>query len=137
MRTSHSSDDPIETLSDDECQRYLREGGVACLGLSATALRPVNFVLDEKALVLRTGEGRILDAARGRQGAGLMLHGIDKLEHTGWSVVVRGVLVERPTDDRHLALPLRPWASGKKDRFVALLAHEISGRRIPPGRGNR
>ncbi len=137
----HDEAPAVRALSVDECWRRLSEGGIACLGLSAAGeppvLRPVNFAVDGELLIVRTGEGRILDTARRRDGASLLLHGIDKLEHTGWSVVACGILQERESDARHLALPLRPWASGQKDRFVALRVEEVSGLAIPPGRGNR
>ena len=134
-------EDAIETLSPEECRRRLSEGGVACLALpevdGAPVLRPVNFVLDDDALVVRTGEGRIFDAAQRSVPAALLLHGIDKLEHTGWSVIATGALTEREGDARHDALPLRAWAPGRKERFVALALEELSGLRILPGRGNR
>jgi len=115
-------------------------GGVGCLGMpgpGAPILRPVNFALDGEALIVRTGEGTILDAARRGDPASFELDGIDRLEHTGWSILVTGVLAERPTDEAHLRLALRPWASGQRDRFVSLSLDEVVGRRIPSGQGNR
>jgi len=52
-------------------------------------------------------------------------------------VVVVGGLKELAADDTTAKLPLRAWASGQKDRFVALALEEVSGLRIPSGRGNR
>ena len=107
-------DDGLEVrqLAEDECWRRLSEGGVACLGLNAPGeapvLRPVNFAVDGDVVIVRTGEGRIMDTARRCDAASLLLHGIDKFEHTGWSVVASGILHERESDTRHLALPLRP-----------------------------
>lgn len=123
-----------------ECLRRLADGGVGRLavrGDEAPRLRPVNFVLHDDQVVVRTGEGEILRAARRNEPASFEIDGIDGLEHTGWSVVVVGRLSELLSDDAHLALPLRPWASGVKDRFVGLSLEELSGMGIPPGRGNR
>lgn len=131
----------IEAFGEAECRRKLGEGGVARIAIQgpvAPEMRPVNFALvDDTHLVIRTGDGAILKAAQRGEGAGFEIDEIDRLEHTGWSVVVVGKLFEIPTDDEHLALPLRPWASGRKDRFVGLSLDRVSGLRIPPGRGNR
>jgi len=130
----------IEILEGEECRRRLRAGGVgriAMRGEDAPELRPVNFALRDGNVVIRTGDGVILAAARRGEGAGFEIDEIDRLEHTGWSVVITGKLFELPSDDEHLALPLRPWASGRKDRFVGLTLDRVSGLRIPPGRGSR
>jgi len=130
----------IEILDIDECLRLLRVGGVGCLGLpsvGAPELRPVNFIVDGRSIVIRTGEGQILEAGRSGIAASFQIQGIDGLEHTGWSVNVTGKLCQLDTDEHSLSLHLRPWASGKKDRFVKLSLSQVTGRRIPPGRGNR
>jgi hypothetical protein len=130
----------LQDLKVDECRRRLSEssvGRLATRGVDAPAIRPVNFLLRQGQLVIRTGDGEILAAARRGETASFEIDAIDPLEHTGWSVVAVGKLQELPTDDEHLALPLRPWASGGKDRFVGLSLERVSGLRIPPGRGNR
>jgi len=130
----------IEELSRAQCKRLLCEGGVGRLAMSTRGvpeIRPVNFALSGGALIVRTGEGSILSAAqRGEVGA-FEIDGVDRLEHTGWSVLVTGKLCEITQRKAMLGLPLRPWASGTKDRFVALSLDQVSGMRIPPGRGNR
>jgi len=130
----------IEIFPSAECMRRLRAGGVgriAMRGESAPEIRPVNFTLRDGNVIIRTGDGAILAAAKNAEAAGFEIDEIDPLEHTGWSVVVAGKLFELPTDDEHLSLPLRPWASGRKDRFVGITLDRVSGLRIPPGRGNR
>ena len=130
----------IETFEAAECRRRLRVAGVgriAMRGDGAPEVRPVNFTLRDGHVIIRTGDGAILAAAQRGETAGFEIDDIDRLEHTGWSVVATGKLFELPTDDEHLALPLRPWASGRKDHFVGLTLDRLSGLRIPPGRGNR
>jgi len=130
----------LETLQPTECRRRLAEGGVGRLamrGSDAPELRPVNFVMHDGLLIVRTGEGVILQAARRGEAASFEIDATDPLEHTGWSVVVTGNLSELATNEANLALPLRPWASGRNDRFVGLSLVRVSGLRIPPGRGNR
>jgi nitroimidazol reductase NimA-like FMN-containing flavoprotein (pyridoxamine 5'-phosphate oxidase superfamily) len=130
----------LETLEEKECRRLLGQGGVGRLamrGETAPELRPVNFVLLDDVIIVRTGDGMILEAARRDEPASFEIDEIDRLEHTGWSVLVMGQLSELPSDEAHLALPIRPWASGLKDRFVGLTLERVSGLRIPSGRGNR
>ncbi len=130
----------VEVLEREECLRLLREAPVGCLALaseSAPELLPVNFVVWDGSIVIRTGEGKILDAGRRGQTVSFQIHGTDRLEHTGFSVNVVGKLTRLATDRKTLSLPLRPWASGVKDCFVTLSLTQVTGRRIPPGRGNR
>ena len=129
----------LQTLSRSECLLRLRSGGVgriALAGEGAPILRPVNFALHEGHVLIRTGEGSILEAARQRTPASFEIDGIDPVEHTGWSVVACGKLRghEGPGD---LVPPLRAWASGRKDRLVVIQIDALSGLRIPAGRGNR
>lgn len=138
--THHSAAPELEIFDLDYCRRRLAEGGVGRLavrGEEAPEIRPVNFVLRNDAIVVRTGEGIFLTAARRSEGASFEIDGINALEHTGWSVVVVGKLGELPSDDAHLGLPLRAWASGQKDQFVGLSLDRVTGLRIPSGRGNR
>ena len=145
MATLDTKNSELQDLKSGECRRLLSEssvGRLATRGGDAPDIRPVNFLLregqlGEGQLVIRTGDGEILAAARRGETASFEVDAIDPLEHTGWSVVAVGKLLELPSDAEHLALPLRPWASGSKDRFVGLSLDRVSGLRIPPGRGNR
>lgn len=131
---------PVRKLTTEECLRRLREGGVGRLAMrteGAPEIRPVNFVLDDGRLIVRTGEGSVMRAAKAAEAAGFEVDGVDRLEHTGWSVVVTGKLRALATNAELLALPLRPWADGTRDRFVTLSLDRVSGITIPPGRGNR
>jgi len=126
-------EDGMEELALAECQSRLQEGGVGILALvgeGAPLLRPVNFVVQEGRIVIRTGEGRIFDAARDAEPASFVISEVDRFEHTGWSVVVTGRLESCESLDELVDLPLRPWARATKDRFVALAIAEVSGRRI-------
>lgn len=127
-------------LDPAQCKQLLTDGSIGCIGLptmGAPELRPVNFVYVDDGIVVRTGEGQILEAARCGHAVSFQLFEIDSLEHTGWSVLVSGKLSRLPTNEQTLSLPLRPWASGTKDQFVKLSISHLSGLQIPPGRGNR
>lgn len=126
----------LEPLSLRECEERLRVGGVgilALVGAPAPILRPVNFTVHERWLLMRTGEGRILEAASRGEPASFVVSDVDRLEHTGWSVVVTGKLVAREAGSELARVPLRPWARADKHHFVALSIAEISGRRLVEG----
>lgn len=133
MSVTSTNDDGMTTLSSVECERLLASGGVgviALCGSSAPVLRPVNFTPYRGRIVVRTGEGQILAAARGGQPASFVFSQSDRFEHTGWSVIASGTLVEDAALGEDAALRLRPWARAEKHRFVALSIDELSGRRI-------
>ncbi len=132
--------DGMECLSIPECQDLLRGGGVGILalcGVAAPILRPVNFALHEGTLVIRTGEGRILEAAQGAEPASFSISQIDGLEHAGWSVIVVGKLSERSPGSDVAKVPLRPWVKAPKHHFIGLSIDEISGRRLADGPGHQ
>lgn len=136
---SPSNAPPIEIFDPEECRRRLRAGGVGRIAMrgehpeDAPELRPVNFALRDDRLVIRTGDGTILTAARRGEAASFEIDGIDPFEHTGWSVIVAGRLGELAAGD----VSLRAWASGRKENLVGLSLERVTGMRIPPGRGNR
>lgn len=129
-------DQGLEPLSTAECERRLRAGGVGILAMTgpqAPVLRPVNFAVHEGGLLMRTGEGRILEAAERGEPASFVVSETDRFEHTGWSVVVSGTLsakTEKETSEVLARVALRPWARADKHHFVWLSIDAISGRRL-------
>lgn len=128
-------DEGMETITIAECEQLLDSGGVGVLALCGTPapiLRPVNFAALQGQVVIRTGEGRILAAAKASEPASFVVSGFDRFEHTGWSVVVSGKLTELSGLGDPADLPLRPWVRSGKNRLVALSITTLSGRRIAP-----
>lgn len=133
------NDDGTQSLEIPECEDRLRAGGVGILalaGVEAPVLRPVNFAFHAGGLLIRTGEGQILEAAQLASPASFVLSEIDRLEHTGWSVIVTGRLLERSSLGDVSNVPLRPWARAEKHHFVGLSIDQLSGRRIALGAPN-
>jgi hypothetical protein len=60
--------------------------------------------------------------------------GWDDFEHTGWSVLARGIATTagHESDVRQLEeLPVRPWATPElRQEWVRVILDEVTGRRI-------
>jgi uncharacterized protein len=128
--------DRWQELTKSECFALLGRahlGRVAVVDDRGPMVYPVNFVLDQHTLVLRTGEGTKLDAAIRGSHVAFEIDGADAAARTGWSVVVRGEAVEvtNPAEVARLRrLPLRPWAPGARTHYVRILPAALTGRRI-------
>jgi nitroimidazol reductase NimA-like FMN-containing flavoprotein (pyridoxamine 5'-phosphate oxidase superfamily) len=128
-----------EELASDECFRLLQTAQVGRLALTQQALPvviPVNFALDRRTVVIRTGPGSILTAA---QPPGVVVafevDELDRETYSGWSVLVTGTMRE-VTDASEVVrlsqLALLPWVGGERRHFVRVTPGLISGRRIQP-----
>jgi 1-acyl-sn-glycerol-3-phosphate acyltransferase/nitroimidazol reductase NimA-like FMN-containing flavoprotein (pyridoxamine 5'-phosphate oxidase superfamily) len=127
----------FDVLAPDECRRLLAStavGRVSVATSDAPAIRPVNYALDGDRIVIRTGESLLWQASRKLAPAGFEIDATDSGDHTGWSVVVTGRVSELEPDEHVLALPLRPWVPGSRERFVAVSIDTLSGRRLAPSR---
>lgn len=126
----------LEVLDTEEAMELLAGAPVARLGLSIDALPvvlPVNIAVDGAEIVVRTAPGTKLDQALAHAVVAVEADQYDLLGHVGWSVLVRGtsrVLALPDELERARLLPLRPWASDLPDRFIAISADLVTGRRI-------
>ena len=126
-------EDGFDEIPTDVCMRLLREGAVGLLALASSEapdVRPVNFELHRNQIVMRTGRGRIFEGARREQAAAFVINESDRLEHSGWSVVVTGRLSICDPSDSAMRVRVRPWAKGDKREWVMLSIVGITGRRI-------
>jgi nitroimidazol reductase NimA-like FMN-containing flavoprotein (pyridoxamine 5'-phosphate oxidase superfamily) len=122
----------FEVLSRDECLALLVAGAVGRLAVSvaddAPFVVPVNFVMDGETVVFRSDPGTKLELALGRS-VSFQLDEIDLVRQVGWSVLVRGKAYEiTHWETEHL--PLEPWVSGPRRRWVRIVPAEITGRRL-------
>jgi nitroimidazol reductase NimA-like FMN-containing flavoprotein (pyridoxamine 5'-phosphate oxidase superfamily) len=125
----------LEELDREECLKLLARAPLGRLGVvvgGRPLVFPVNFTLDRAAVVLRTDEGTKLYAARNGPVA-FECDGIDRIYHTGWSVLVLGD-AEEVHDPHQIArlerLPLSGWSRGPKPTWLRI-GGTITGRRIP------
>ena len=126
----------LRQIPEDECLRLLGGATLGRVALSIGALPvvlPVNFILDDGDVVLRTSSGSKLDAALAEAVVAFEVDEYDPVYHAGWSVLLTGratVITEPGELDRLRQLPLRPWAAGERDNYVRIARQTLSGRRI-------
>ncbi|MBP0452606.1 MULTISPECIES: pyridoxamine 5'-phosphate oxidase family protein [unclassified Kitasatospora] len=118
-------------------------GRIVFTARALPAIRPVNHLLVDDEIVIRTHDGAALTMeALGADAAGVVVayeaDAIDPLTRLGWSVVVTGYA--RPVTDpgqlaRYRAL-LSPWVASAMDHTVAIRPDLVTGYRLtedPPG----
>lgn len=127
----------MEVIGEAECLQLLGAdviGRLAIVAGGSPHVVPVNYVLDGRDIVFKTGAGTKLHEA-GRSRAVFEVDAFDRERRTGWSVIVSGSLEEVTTFDRELLdrlreLPVAPWAGGDKPHWMRITATRITGRRI-------
>jgi uncharacterized protein len=127
----------VEALDYAECLRLLASKQVGRLGFAiwgGPEILPVNYVMDGDAVVFATGAGSKLSAVV-RSPVVFEVDDTDERTRSGWSVVVHGQAHEVTASDegtleRVRALPLEPWAEGRKPYYVRITPRFVSGRRV-------
>lgn len=130
------SSTPVEILDEHDCLELLRSAEVGRLAvaiMNVPDIFPVNFIVDHGSIVFRTAEGTKLAAAVLGKGVAFEVDDYDSDSGRAWSVVVKGEATE--IEDMYqvfdaLDLPLFPWHSAPKHRFVRIIPGEITGRRF-------
>lgn len=126
----------LRALDVEECLSLLGTeavGRVAFMRDGFPVVLPMNYVVDQGAVVFRTGYGPILDLLAAHSPVAFEADRFDPDYHEGWSVLVQGIAEEVSDLDelqRLRVLPLRPWAPGDRDHYVRILSTTITGRRI-------
>lgn len=123
-------------LDQVECYRRLGGTGVGRIALCLSdgpIILPVNYLVDEPAILVRTSPHTVL----ARHASGPVAFEVDELEPAlkfGWSVLVVGDA--QPIDDVDEMIELRAsdrleaWASGVRNLFIRVTPREVSGREI-------
>lgn len=126
----------LEVLDVEECLRLLATvpiGRVVFTDQALPGVLPVNFLLHNGTIVLRTGEGSKLTAALRDAVVAFEADEFDVENRTGWSVMVIGHarLVRDGTERAKLsALDLTPWTPGQREHFIVISTEIVTGRRV-------
>jgi nitroimidazol reductase NimA-like FMN-containing flavoprotein (pyridoxamine 5'-phosphate oxidase superfamily) len=130
----------LDELSPEECWGLVATqpvGRVAVIVGHYPVVFPVNFAVDGKTILYRTGVGTKLHSIH-RSNVTFEVDAIDPVHHTGWSVMIKGVAQElSPARDRDAVSHAEfggatPWASGDRAHLIRIIADQITGRRIRP-----
>jgi nitroimidazol reductase NimA-like FMN-containing flavoprotein (pyridoxamine 5'-phosphate oxidase superfamily) len=126
----------MRELTEVECYRRLETvdvGRVAVCGDGGPTIIPVNYLVDDTTIILRTAPYTTL----AEHALGPMAFEIDQLEPAlrfGWSILVVGHAM--PVEDVDESIMLRgsgrltAWAPGARNLFIRLTPRRVTGREI-------
>ena len=124
-------DEGLELLDEPECWDLLRQGVLGRVGVSISALPaifPVNYVVENGAIVFRTAPGTKLSAAVSHAVVAFQVDDYDAVTRTGWSVLLVGQAEEATNGAR--ASSADPWAGGERQHVIRIVPGLITGRRL-------
>jgi nitroimidazol reductase NimA-like FMN-containing flavoprotein (pyridoxamine 5'-phosphate oxidase superfamily) len=123
----------LSTISPDRCLALLGSvpfGRVVFTHRALPAIRPVNHIVDNGNIIIRSSLGSGITGAAGH---GMVVayeaDAIDPDTRTGWSVVVTGLarLVDDPADLARYEMLLEPWVDGRMDCVISIPTDLVSG----------
>ena len=138
------ADRVIEELNEAESLRLIAPGGVgriAYVSRFGPAVLPVNYKWHDGAIVFRTTRHSALDEdlqtgiAGGEYMVAFEIDELDFAGRQGWSVLIQGPAhhVEAEAERRAAEQAgVEPWAGGRRELFLRIVPHRITGRRIKP-----
>ncbi len=125
-----------EILDEAQCWDLLKSTSVGRLAVDVAGrpdIFPINYVVDGRSLVFRSGAGTKLAASVLLHHVAFEIDGYEPDGRTVWSVVVKG-------DARHIEsmdevfsvddLPLFPWLAFPKPNYVRIEPELVTGRRF-------
>jgi hypothetical protein len=135
-RAAEAAETGIEELDTATCWSLLRSVPVCRLAVCTADgphIFPVNHIVDHGSVIIRTAPGIKLEAATKSPLVAIEADGYDDSASAAWSVVMRGPAREIAglhdlIDVEHL--PLAPWQSGPKHRFLRIEPDDLTGRRF-------
>jgi nitroimidazol reductase NimA-like FMN-containing flavoprotein (pyridoxamine 5'-phosphate oxidase superfamily) len=100
------------------------------------AVRPVNHIVTDGQIVIRSSAGTILSAEAAAFEAVVAFEAdeLDVEERLGWSVVVTGFaqLVRDPAEAARLKSMIKPWVVGRLDQVIRIRPQIITGYELIP-----
>jgi nitroimidazol reductase NimA-like FMN-containing flavoprotein (pyridoxamine 5'-phosphate oxidase superfamily) len=123
----------LSTISPERCLALLGSvpfGRVVFTHRALPAIRPVNHIVDNNHIIIRSSLGSgITGAAGGGTVVAYEADAIDPDRRTGWSVVVTGKarLVDDPEDLARYEQLLEPWVDGRTDCVIAIPTDLVTG----------
>lgn len=126
----------LRALDEPACWSLLASQEVGRLAFVARRetpeVLPVNYVVDGREVVVCSGVGPKLQAAQRHDRVAFEVDAFDRLDRSGWSVVVHGRAHVVPPGD-HLASVPQPWATGSRHHVLRIVPERVTGRRLEGG----
>jgi nitroimidazol reductase NimA-like FMN-containing flavoprotein (pyridoxamine 5'-phosphate oxidase superfamily) len=123
-------------LTTEACWMLLDRAPVGRVAFAVggeTVVFPVNHRVDGRSILIRTGDGALLEGLGPGAQAAFEVDATDEFSETGWSVLVKGDAneVTEPGDRAAVEqLALHPWAAGLKDHWIRIRPRSVTGRAI-------
>jgi nitroimidazol reductase NimA-like FMN-containing flavoprotein (pyridoxamine 5'-phosphate oxidase superfamily) len=138
----------VDDLDEETCWHLVAQevvGRVAFIHDFELWILPVNSAVVGGRVVFRTSDDSMLRAAGDNSLVAFEADHADRVNETGWSVLVRGRLrdvTDKPETGAWHDLTVRPWLPGPRNRRMVIEPSAISGRmiqrrRLLPGRRPR
>jgi nitroimidazol reductase NimA-like FMN-containing flavoprotein (pyridoxamine 5'-phosphate oxidase superfamily) len=139
------ADRVIEELDEDQCLSLISGGGIGRIAYASRfgpAVLPVNYALQDGAVVFRTAAHGPLDEdlrtgiANADYKVAFEIDSIDMATRRGWSVLIQGPAhhITGSGEDAVREAGVEPWAPGPRELFVRIVPSRITGRRVGPAR---
>ncbi|MFF5207584.1 pyridoxamine 5'-phosphate oxidase family protein [Streptosporangium sp. NPDC000396] len=129
----------LKELSEADALRLLAGaplGRIVFTRHALPAVRPVNHIVDDGQIVIRTNPGTVLSTEVAPSGAVVAFEAdeLDMDEHLGWSVIVTGMaqLVDDPEEAARFKARLRPWVAGEMDQVIRIRPEIVTGFALVP-----
>lgn len=127
----------MRALSEKECVRLLGTkdlGRLAMVVDGQPLIFPVNYAMQDRVVVFRTGPGLKLERGPYTRVA-FEVDDVDPRTRVAWSVLIQGTAqdISQSVDSRSVGLRklgVRPAAPGSKSMWMGVYAETISGRRF-------
>ncbi|AQZ61251.1 hypothetical protein BKM31_06910 [[Actinomadura] parvosata subsp. kistnae] len=140
MYQNGTGDRRLRELPETEALRLLAEvpfGRVVFTRHALPAIRPVNHVVVDGRIVIRSSPGTILGSHVAPAEAVVVAYEADELdghERLGWSVIVTGVarLVTDPEEAALLRGMLTPWVAGEMEQVIRIQPEIVNGFALVP-----
>lgn len=129
----------MRELAAHESLRLLGSVSLGRIAFTAHAMpeiRPVNHVLDDDDVIIRSHVGAAILATHGQ----IVSYEADVLDpdtHLGWSVIVlgRAQVVEEPAAVERYSRMVQPWVNRQMDYVIRIRPKTIIGYEIVDGEG--
>jgi nitroimidazol reductase NimA-like FMN-containing flavoprotein (pyridoxamine 5'-phosphate oxidase superfamily) len=132
----------LERLDEAECMRLVAPGGVGRLAFTGSydlTILPVNYLLHDGAILLRTEEEGLTTAdlrTGDRASEYRVAFEVDEFDgqaREGWSVLIQGPAHHLDGEAERAqaqATGLQSWPGGSRDHFIKIIPMRVTGRRI-------